>query len=401
MFYKLISYKSMTANGNNIGLRTAVGLITLLLFISGYCFAHGQSSMGIGSGFVAQSSSTRAATLVCVSGAKDLACLDGDSGHEQWLEPIPGGSVDVGPVIVGSNLVYMGGNGFFTAYGLALDNGHMEWNLDNRSPVLAVGTSTAFLATQGGLGILAVDASNGQIKWKKRPVIVGGTLKQIVVSHGHLYTDSPYVWDANTGEVIEKLPFDPEILTAAEGRIFATGPSQPVFALDAASNTILWKSSNPIKATPEVTPDVALVASAKYVVAFFYKYEADITNHGVMRVYAAKSGKMLWQKRIVSEVALTKNIVSADDQHVYLIEDEHVPNATADHIKSTIVAFDAKTGHCVWQFASSGWIEGPIVSIRHTVFASGDAAPAPNYTVLYAIKKANGTLRWKFSFSDN
>lgn len=398
MIYTLMTYKSMTGVWNSIG-RWIVGiLIGFLLFFSGYCFAHGQNATRTGSGFVVLSSTTGAGAIVCVSGAADLACLDGDSGRKLWSEPIPGGSVDIGPVIAGSTLAYMGGGGFFTAYGLALHSGQTEWTIEKRSPALAAGTNTIFLATQGGLGVMAVDASNGQIKWKKRPVVVGGTLKQIAVSNGHLYTDSPYVWDTVSGKVTEKLPFDPEAVTAAAGRIYATGPNMPLFALDAASSTIIWKAENPIGATAQETPYINVVASAKYVIAIFYKSGADITHRAIVRAYAATSGKMLWEKKINSKAALTENLVCVDDQHAYLIEDKNIQNAAVNQVKSTVTAFDAKTGHRIWRFASSGWIEGPIVSIGKTVFASGDAAPAPNYTALYAINTANGTLRWKFSF---
>ncbi len=366
------------------------------IFLAAICL-EGQSSVFRsivpGYGFVAQTSTNGVISRVYLSGSKDIVCLDGRSGHVIWSEKIPGGSVNVGPVIVGSTLVYMGGGGFFTAYGLDIKNGRTKWTLEKRSPALSSGPGTVFLSTQGGLGVIAVNASNGQIKWERRPARVGGTLMHIVFSKGRLYTDSPYVWRASSGQLINKLGFDPRVVAAHSGRVYMTGPDLQLFAMDAATGNILWKALNPVPESKETTPDEYLAASTKYFVAAFYNDQAFIAHHGLVRVYNAATGKLLWGNELISTAGLEPNLIGVDNEFVYLLE----PNSKNSD-GSNIIAFNAITGKRIWKFSSpTERIDGPVASIGDTIFVSGEG-PGPNHTALYAIDRKNGKLQWKFSF---
>jgi outer membrane protein assembly factor BamB len=259
-----------------------------------------------GNNFVVQvSANGEVGQVYLFGGGSHAVCLDGESGHLIWSEKVPGlsrqGSPGAGPVIAGSTLVYMGGGGFFKAYGLNLQTGKMKWVLEKRSPALASGSNDVFLATQGGLGAIAVDAETGKVKWAHRTVEVGGTLTKIVYSEGRLYSDSAQVLDARDGHPIIKLAVDPDVILANGGKVYMTGDSIPLMAVNAQTGKTLWSAPNPLRPSPKTRHDVYLAASRRYVVATFYDTLAFQAQHGVLRVYESVSGRLLWEKQLASD----------------------------------------------------------------------------------------------------
>lgn len=351
--------------------------------------------------FVAQeSASGEIGRVYLFGGASHIVCLDGESGHVIWSVKAPGlshqGSPGAGPVLAGKTLMYMGGGGFFTAYGLDTQTGKTKWVLNKRSPTLAASPDTVFLARQWGGGVIAVNARTGKIKWEHGATRVGGTLTRIIYSEGRLYTNSHEVWDTGSGH-LSKLSFGPGddvvgALAASAGRVFLTGYNMPLVAVEAETGGKLWEAPNPVPSSPATTPDEFVAASDRYAVAAFYNDSAFEARRGVLEAYNAATGRRLWTKTITSAIGLLPDPVSVDNQLVYLLEPGGKRGA-----ERTVTAFDARTGKQVWKFAAKR-LNGPIAPVGDTVLVSSDAGPAPEYTTLYALHRKVGSLRWKFSF---
>jgi len=350
-----------------------------------------------GNNFVVQvSANGEVGQVYLFGGGSHAVCLDGESGHLIWSEKVPGlsrqGSPGAGPVIAGSTLVYMGGGGFFKAYGLNLQTGKMKWVLEKRSPALASGSNDVFLATQGGLGAIAVDAETGKVKWAHRTVEVGGTLTKIVYSEGRLYSDSAQVLDARDGHPIIKLAVDPDVILANGGKVYMTGDSIPLMAVNAQTGKTLWSAPNPLRPSPKTRHDVYLAASRRYVVATFYDTLAFQAQHGVLRVYESVSGRLLWEKQLASDSGLPPDLVGTDNDRVYLLEP-----AENGSEETGVTAFDAESGKQLWTYHARR-LEGPVVFASNILFVFSDDGAAPEYTSLYALDCKTGSLLWKFAF---
>lgn len=344
-----------------------------------------------GFSFVAQSTVRGQVGRVYYFGGRggQLACLDGKSGRVIWSETAPGlsnqGIPGVAPVIADSTLVYMGGGGFFTAYGLDLKTGKTKWSLEKRSPALAAGPGVIFLSTQGGLGVIAVDADSGKVKWKRRAVKVGGTLERIVYSEGRVYTDAPNIWDASTGRLIESITRDIKAIATSNDRLF-TANSSGLIAVDVRNGKVLWQAPSPVAKSPERTPEDFIAASNHYVVAVFYDDSAFDAKHGVLQVYNATTGQLLWKKLIASGFGLLPNPVSVDNGLVYFLE-PYGSNGQG----SRITAFDGQTGMQTWVYTNPAKLFGPIAVV-------GDAILVSSGSTLDALDRKTGNSRWKFSF---
>lgn len=377
----------------------------IALIVAGGLFAaacvQGQTSRALaaqvqGNDFVARKlANGRTGQVYLFGGAAHTVCLDGGSGQVIWSVKAPGlsqqASPGAGPVLAGRTLVYMGNGGFFTAYALDAETGKTKWSLEKRSVALAAEPSAVFLGTDGGLGVMAINAQTGKIKWEHRVARVGGSVTKMVYAGGRLYTDSPWVWNATTGQIETKLDIDPSVATASDGRVFMVGSSIPLVALDAQTSKILWKQRNPLP-SPHEHADDFLAASDRYVAAAFYDGDSFEMHRGVLKVYEAPTGRLLWTKAISSAMGLLPHPVSADDQFVYLLKP-----ATEKGVNATLTAFDGKTGHQAWSF-SARRLNGPVAPVGNVILISSDEGNAPEYTTLYALDQKTGVLRWKFSF---
>lgn len=126
---------------------------------------------------------------VCLfGGTAHTVCIDGATGKVIWSVKAPGlsqqASPGAGPLLAAKTLVYMGGGGVFTAYGIDAETGKTEWKLDERSATLAAGPDTVFLGTQGGLSILAIDARTGKVKWENSEVKAGRPVTKMAYAGG-------------------------------------------------------------------------------------------------------------------------------------------------------------------------------------------------------------------------
>ncbi|MGH9436352.1 MAG: PQQ-binding-like beta-propeller repeat protein [Terriglobia bacterium] len=348
-----------------------------------------------GFAFVVQLAKNGGKDKIYFTGNKKIACLNGATGRVIWSELGPGfesAGLGIGPIIAGSTLVYMAGGGFFTAYGLDIRTGKLKWKLERKSPALAAGPGDrVYLATQGGLGIIAVDAQDGKIIWHRRAVTVGGTLKHIVYSRGFLYTDSSAVWNARGGHITRKLSTEPNVVTTNHRQVFMSGDGLPLVAMNPRSGKVLWQAPNPLSHRKESASSIYLAASERYVAAAFYDDETFGRHEGLIRVYDATSGGLLWEKEIVTNEKLSFHTVSVDNKFVYVIESSRGGG-------TKITAFAVKSGQQIWSYSDPDGFLGPPVSISGEIlFSNAGQYGSGAHATLYALNRETGTLRWKFS----
>jgi len=349
-----------------------------------------------GFGFIAQSDKESLGQIYLVDGGY-AASVNLNTGRVIWTVKAPGLSSQLipgaGPILAGSILAYMGGGGFYTLYGLDKLTGRLKWTLERRSPTLTYHTGSVFLANQGGFGIVDVNANTGKINWEHRAVKIGGTVKRIVYSKGRLYTDSPYVWNASNGQLTNKLSFSPSVVVTSNDQVFFAGPDMTLISLDASDGSVRWSAPNPIQPSPNVTPDDYLAASSKYLVAAYYDNQAFMAKQGVLQVFDIETGKLLWERTVVSPSVLVPNPIAVDHDYVYFLESEG-PSGKG----SKITAFNAQSGKQVWTYSKGNSFIGPIASIGGVILANtGGQRGSGDHVMLYALDQKTGLTKWKFT----
>jgi len=344
----------------------------------------------VGFSFVGTSPEKSTSNLIYLVVNGRITCLDGNTGQVVWAATAPGlgaeESPGAGPVLAGAELVYMADGGFSTAYSLDRNTGRLSWSLDNRSPTLAADEENVFLSLQGGLGVVVVDSKSGKIRWSHRPVKVGGTVKRLVLSHGRLYTDSPYVWKIADGTIVKNLKFTPKSLVANNQNVFVVDRKMVLRALDAKTGSVLWKVANsaPSQAT-KVDSDIAV--SDSFVALTLYEGAKNIATRAVLDVLDADSGKLLWKFPLDSSSGLDGSMVNVDETRVYILD---------TGANSKVTAYDAKSGKSLWSHTdSSVKFIGPAASSKGLLLVYGFDQES-RIDVLYALDNSTGTVRWKF-----
>lgn len=348
------------------------------------------SASKVGFDFVAADSNNVTDSRIYFVANGRATCLDETTGHVVWTTAAPGLGPDegpgAGPILTDAGLVYMAGGGFFTAFSLDRKTGHFDWSLDNRSPALAADNKTVFLSLQGGLGIVAIDSTDGKVKWSRRPIKVGGTIKSIVFSHGRLYTDSPYVWKASEGVASTELSSKPQSLAANEESVFIVDQHLTLTALDAITGSTQWKAVNTTTTqTNKLDSDISV--SNKFVALTTYDDAANIATHALLSVFDATAGKLLWKIPLVSSSGLDKSMVTVDAVRVYVLDPS---------VDSTIAAYNARDGKLLWNYSDSSIkFIGPTASFNGLLLIYGFNREK-HMDELYALDSSTGTLRWTF-----
>lgn len=327
---------------------------------------------------------------VCVADSGRVACLDGKTGKVLWSEksPVRGtyAVLDAGPVIAGSRLVFVGSK-YAKTYGLNLRTGKVEWTYQNSLNVhkIGAGSHTIFLPDGPALGLLALDAQTGKLKWRHELVKVGGGwLGQLVYAEGRLYTDSPYIWNAGTGQLVRQLAFSPEVVSSACGRVYLLGNGIPLIAIDAATSKMLWKDSRVAHA------DTIHVSASQHYVAV-----AMLTNgNGTLAVYAASSGRRLWSRPIADAADVQDVSVTAGKRFIYVV-------ILRVHKGTKLLQYSAQDGKRQWTktYAMTGpIIIGPVVTVGSIVLVSTGVSGTWRHGGVEAIDRNTGSSLWKFAF---
>jgi len=154
-----------------------------------------------------------------------------------------------------------------------------------------------------------------------------------------------------------------------------------VVAVDAGSDRILWKAQ-----TPKDMTVVQLAASQGYVAAALYAGDTDSSQYGLVRVYEAQTGRLLWEKELrSSDAELEYNPLGADPDRIYLL----VP--AKEKKLADMIALEAASGKEVWRHTRLDVISGPVAGVGDFVLTDNGQG------TLYVLDRKSGVLLRKLS----
>lgn len=297
---------------------------------------------------------------------RTVACLNAQTGAVVWSTRAP--TVAVGPVLVGSTVVYMGDGGFFTAYGLDAQTGKQKWSLSERSGLLAAGESQVYLSSDTG-DIVAINVADGRVAWRHREATYGHGVyaTPVIYYRGKVYTDSE-ILDASTGNRIRLFDADVESLAAGQGRVFAVDEDGKLTAFEAESLKELWQVQTPAKAGRMVP--VELAVAGQHVFGIFYDGYADTAHSGELDAYLAEDGRLAWKVPISSQrMALSSHPIGADSESTYLFEPAEKEGSFM------LTAFSAADGKKRWESLEPQGADGPPVPVGEEIYIGGGFVP--------------------------
>jgi outer membrane protein assembly factor BamB len=334
-----------------------------------------------GAGFAVQLSPNGEARLY-VGDQDHIICMDAQTGTTVWTDRTPYGTVDVGPILADGTLVYAGGGGGFTIYGLDPGTGRQYWTKQQRTSLLVAGDGRLYANTQSGRGITAVDVKTGKTKWSFSDP-PGSSEDRLFYSHKSLYA-TDYVLDAGTGHLL----FRPKVPLRA-----VTADSESVFAADADDNlSAAVPHSNSAKWTVQAGKGLqiaGLVASKGNVVVALYDGYPDSAHIGAIEAYNAANGKPTWKQEIAAQSrGLLWNPIAADSDSLYVLLPGRGENDTI------LAAWNIASGEREWSYTNAAGIIAPIVVVNHEIYAN-DAAGH-----IYVIDTGSGKLLRTLSYRD-
>ena len=328
----------------------------------------------LGSGFVLSVSPAGTADRVFVGEYDHLFCLDAQKGKIVWSHKTPYATVDDGPILADGTLIYMGGGGHFTAYGLDPATGAQKWKRDHRASLVVPGGNRIYLNTQFGIGVLALDPRTGRKLWAYDEAYPG-SMYLIFYDEQRVYT-ADYVLDAANGKVIERFPASVRAMATAGGKVFLANEDDELIAVAGNTGKQLWK----VQASHGQEP-VGVVASERYVVAAFYAGYPDTARAGVLKAYTPESGRLLWEKSFSSgDQGLLWDPIAGDQARVYLL----LPGPGK---KDTVLkALDAASGEELWTSPNPEGLMSPVAVTAKEIYANDDVGH------IYVIDVNSGSL---------
>jgi outer membrane protein assembly factor BamB len=131
---------------------------------------------------------------------------------------------------------------------------------------------------------------------------------------------------------------------------------------------------------------VQLAASQDYVAAALYAGDPDSSRQGLVRVYGAQTGRLLWEKELRSSGRhLTFDPLGAERDRIYLL----VP--AKEEKLADLLALEAATGKEVWRHTNLDVFSGPVAGVGDFVLADNGQG------TLYVLERKSGVLLGKLS----
>lgn len=271
-----------------------------------------------------------------------------------------GGKVMSSPAVV-NGVVYVGSNDG-NLYALRAADGSLAWKFAARLAVSsspAVADGLVYVSSVDGK-IYAVSASTGELKWK-------------FATGGERRFSAPGIHGIPPATEMMPDPFDVFLSSpvVAGGRVYIGSGDHNVYALDAATGTLVWKhqTGDVVHASPAVADGVVYIGSWDR-----YMYALDAATGAVRWKFETGDDQTIHnQIGIASSAAVIDGVVlfGCRDGHFY--------------------AVDAKTGAKKWaEDNKMGWvIASPAVKDGVVYFPTSDG------TQFKAITIATGALLWR------
>jgi serine/threonine protein kinase len=272
--------------------------------------------------------------------------------------------------------------------------------------------------------LYALDASNGQFKWKYPTD--GGIPGKPAIFEGNVYFGSEdkrlHVISTRSGKVIWTYYTEGPVRSSpriAEGHVFIGSDDGYLHAVGLSNGRLAWKAEagSPVRSTPFVTNEYVYFGSemgdfncvdfrgdprwrfkAKRAITSSPVVSGDVVYFGSMdsTLYAldANSGWVVWRFRLgkgsISTPAINSNHVytGAADQNIYCVElrtSKEIWRYTTEHqvtgspilhkdavycgsVDGSFYCLDAANGKMRWRFQTNGPITGTPVAHEDTIF---------------------------------
>jgi outer membrane protein assembly factor BamB len=189
---------------------------------------------------------------VATKGGRVLA-LATDTGAERWRYETKIDSENIWHAVAGDHLFVAGS---FATEAVRLADGTLSWGTSSGTkykPLVRDGI--AYLGGSTGAGVVrAYDVAADELLWsfrcgstvRGRPALVDGTLYLTAGSHDGERASPMYAFDARTGEQQWRRTIDdrlPSAVVPYDGRLYVTGDTGTVAAIDPADGSIIWRRS--------------------------------------------------------------------------------------------------------------------------------------------------------------
>ncbi len=329
-----------------------------------------------------------------------------------------------GPILAGPNVIYKGAGGAVGGYyALNRATGKLDWSsgiTSTHSFAVAAHGNRIFLATYGGLGVTAMNATTGRVVWEHHLVQVGFFSYDTLLYHGGLlYTDSRFVFNAKTGRLYGLLGTSLHSGFILKHDHFFT--LTHVSSSNVRSNTLLaiflqtralypgldaypiWSAPPPAGTHDGYIDELA--ASRRAVVAYYsYSHSYRKSHHlnpylGIVQVRNAGNGHLMWQRKTTSFASF-----GISHRMVFMVSHPGLKDRKRKGPEQTRVsAYSWKSGKRLW---SSLVIRGGSGGFR--IYAAGNEVLVPilseyhnsqqYHGSLYALQRRTGRLLWSFSF---
>jgi outer membrane protein assembly factor BamB len=298
-----------------------------------------------------------------------------------WTHKTPQGTVDNGPIVAVNRVVYVGGGGGFTVFGLDPKTGKEIWRRDHNATQIAAGEGLVFLNNVPGEGLTALSLSGGQVQWRY-PSRGAGSSTFVRYYDGKVYSDS-YVLNAADGKLIKEYSVRLRAIDEAGGVLFSVRDDGSVHAENSRGERDLWSVKNPTDMNP-----MELVATAKYVFVVFYDGVPSVAHQGMLIAFDAVDGHRVWEHPLSApgQRSLGFEPISADIDRVFLSEPSGPQRA------SQIIALSAQTGSEVWSYNGDDGLDQAPVAIGDHLYTTGGSK------FLVVLSKETGKLIKRISF---
>lgn len=290
-------------------------LVLCLILSSLQCIAGGSNGSLTypGPGFLVETMDNDLAARIYISNGKQISCVDAQNGKLYWSLKTPYGSIDVGPILVGRMLIYIGGGGHFTIYGVDADTGAIKWSKEHRASILASGEGKIFVNTQFGNGIASFNAITGEKVWEyHRPG--PGTQDRLMYSDGNVYTTN-YVLDAKSGKAIRTHDSPIRALGKNEHNVFSVNEDGKVAMSTKRQTRSLPKINIPVNSFP-----AGIASDAKSLFVAIYNGYPDQAKTGCIYFYSLINGLKQWKYIITTknEMGLPYNPINYSKDKLFL-----------------------------------------------------------------------------------
>lgn len=372
----------MSISKNGIRNLALIVVIFGICSFVGHAQGSGNNSDRVGAGFVVHISPNEDAKLY-VGDSDHIVGMNAQTGHILWTHRTPYGTVDVGPILVGGRLVYAGGGGGFTIYGLDPDTGRQYWAKQQRTSLLVAGDGRLFANTQSGRGITAIDVKTGKNIWSFSDP-PGGSEDKLFYFYKSLYA-TDYVLDEGRGRFLSRFKIPLRAVATDLETVFMVDADDNLSAAVPHSNSTKWAVQ-----AGNGKQIAGLVANKENVVVALYDGYPDSAHTGTIEAYNAADGKTLWKQEIASQYrGLLWNPIAADSNGLYVL----LPGKNES--ETIISAWSITSGKREWSCTNADGIIAPIVVVNHEIYAN-DAVGH-----IYVIDTGSGKLLRTLLYGDH